>query len=247
MKIKVFIAEDEPNSLERLKNLILEFNEFLLIGEAKDGLSAIRKINDLRPELIFLDIQMPGANGFDVLSNLDYSPKTIFVTAYDQYAIKAFEENAVDYILKPISKDRLKKTLERISISDRDISEELILKLQESIKGENYLKRFIIKNGDEMFIYPEKDVFFFKSEDKYTFLYLKERRCIIDLTLKELENSLDPENFCRIHKNCIISLDKILKLKKWFHNDYIILMKDNDSSKLKVSRNYKQELMKKLS
>ena len=232
--------------MERLKELLQEFPELSVEGEAADGLQAIKSINRQKPDLVFLDIRMPGASGFEVLEKIDANPMVIFVTAYDEYAIKAFEENAVDYILKPTSKDRLSKAVKRVLDLNCRLDRMDLLRLKQSLKKDSYLRRFVVKKGDEIRIFPEEEVFFFKAQDKYVFLCTEDKQFFYDLPLKELEETLDPDKFCRIHRSHIVSLDKIQRIKKWFHSEYIVELKDNVRTTLKVSRNYKAALQDRL-
>lgn len=246
MGIKTFLVEDEPLSMDRLKELLTRFPDVEIVGEAKDGNSAIEKIDALKPELILLDIQMPGQSGFEVLNQMNHSPHVVFVTAYDQYALKAFEENAVDYILKPVSQDRLRKTIDRVLALNRKLDKDLIQSLQEAVLRKEFIRRFTVGQGDEILIFADNDVFYFTSEDKYTFLSTFNKRFIYDMTLKELETSLDPAVFCRIHKAFIINMTKIIKIKKWFQKDLIVYLSDTDHSRLKVSRRFKSRFLEKL-
>lgn len=246
MGIKTLLIEDEPLSMDRLRELLTGFHDVDIIGEAVDGNSAIEKINSLKPELILLDIQMPGQSGFDVLNQMGHSPYVVFVTAYDQYALKAFEENAVDYILKPVSRDRLRKTIDRVLALNRKLDMDLIHTLQEAVHRKEFIRRFTVAQGDEILIFPDSDVYYFTSEDKYTFLSTFDRRFIYDMTLKNLENSLDPAVFCRVHKGYIINMTKIIKIKKWFQRDLVLYLSDSKHSRLKVSRRYKSRFLDRL-
>ena len=246
MKIKAFITEDEPHSLERLKELLQDFPDLTVVGEAMDGISAVKLINEMKPDLVFMDIQMPGATGFEVLDQIHYDPMIVFVTAFDKYAIRAFEKNAVDYILKPTSKERLTKAVKKVIEKNYKISDMDLIRLKQTLREKDYLFRFIVKVKDEILIFPEEDVYYFKAEDKYIFLYTKDKHFFFDMSLKELEKNLNPHKFCRIHKSAIVAIDKIKKIKKWFHSDYILELKDQQDSRLKVSRNYKAALLEKL-
>ncbi len=246
MRIKTFIAEDEPHSRERLRELLGDFPELSLSGEAGDGIEAVEKINSLRPELVFLDIRMPGASGFDVLEKIKVNPMVVFVTAYDNYAIKAFEENAIDYILKPVSKERLEKTVKKVVRLNNRLGDLDLRRLKQVLKGSEYPRRFIVKKGEEIRIIPEEEVYYFSSEDKYVFLHNKNGRYFFEMTLKELEESLDPDKFCRIHRSWIIALDKIKTMKKWFHGEYLVELDDHPDTVLKISRRHKGKLQEKL-
>jgi len=245
MKIRSIIVEDESHSIERLKFLLKDLKNIQIIGEAQDGKAAIELINNLKPELIFLDIQLPGTSGFGVLEKISYPVMVIFVTSYDQYAIKAFEKNAVDYILKPTSKERLKKAVERVINLNKRLDENTIEVLKSMFEKSSYMTRFAVKLGDEILIIPQEDVYYFNAEDKYVFLHTYDRKFFYDATLKELEDILDPEIFCRIHKSYIVSINKIKKLKKEFFSEYSAVLDDNKTI-LKVGRNFLPKLRKNL-
>ncbi len=237
MQFKTVIVEDELHSLERLKSLLKDFEQIQIIGEAKDGESAVTIIEKLKPDLVFLDIELPEFNGFQVLEKLTFRPLVIFVTSYNQYAIKAFEENAVDYILKPTSIERLRKSISRILDGADGNSEKLIRLLKSKIFPE-YLDIFSVKMGNEIHIIPNEDIYFFRADTGYTFLNTFDKEYIYDSTLKELEISLDPKQFIRANKSSIVSLNKILKISKWFGGDYSLKMQDKQNSSIKIGRKY---------
>ncbi len=246
MSFTTVLVEDEPHSLERLKKLLREFDELQIVGEATDGLKAIEVIDELKPDLVLLDIQMPGANGFEVLEKITCRPMVIFVTAYDDYAIKAFENNAVDYLLKPTSSDRVGKAVRRVLQRGQSIDPGLIATLQSAVARGNYLTRFSVNHGDEILIIPADEVHFFQAKDKCVFLATADRNFVFEMTLKELEQSLDPDTFCRIHKSHIVALGKVHKLKRWFNNDLIVQVADGKKTELRVGRGYREELMRRL-
>lgn len=236
-KIRSIIVEDEIHSLERLKSLLSEFGQIEIIGEASDGESAVNIINSLNPDLIFLDIQLPVFNGFNVLQKLTVTPKIIFVTSYDQYAINAFEENAVDYLLKPTSKERLAKSIERVSELSIKPDANLINLLRNKVFHQ-YTIRFAVKNRDEVLIFPSEKVFYFKADNKYLFLATDDKEYFYESTLKKLEEILDPNKFIRVNKSYIVALDKITKLSKWFFSEYNIVLCDKKSTVIKIGRKY---------
>lgn len=244
MTIKTILVEDERHSLERLKSLLEDFSGIDIVGEAMDGETAVALINERVPDLVFLDIQLPVYNGFEVLERLVVRPQVVFVTSYNQYAIKAFEENAVDYILKPTSKERLEKSIRRVSegiTPDAD----LVALLKSRIFPE-YLHRFAVKLKDEITIIPAEDVFYFRAQDRYVFLGTAGTEFIYDATLKQLEVSLDPKQFIRISRSVIVAIDKIDKLSKWFFSEYNLTLKDNKKTVFKVGRTYLPRLREKL-
>ncbi len=248
MKVSVLIAEDEEHARERLRDLLKDFPELQVVGEAGDGAEAVRLIDALRPRLVFLDIQMPEATGFEVLERIKHQPRVVFVTAYDHYAIKAFDENAVDYVLKPFSRERIGESIRRVLETERDnvVDMRLLEKLKEAVRGNDYMQRFAASVGDEILIIPQEEVFYFQAEDKVVFLYTDRKRYIIDITLRELEDRLDPAVFLRIHKSTIAALDKVRKIKKWFRGEILVQLSDAGKTKLKVSRGSRQSLKEKL-
>lgn len=246
MSIRTVIVEDELHSLKRMKSLLRDFEELTVVGEATDGLAAQELIDELKPDLVFLDIQMPGANGFEVLGRIHARPMVIFVTAYDEYAIKAFDENAVDYILKPTSRERVEKAIRRVLERRAVLGQDLIERLRSEVARGSYMKRFAVSLADEILIIPESEVFYFKAEEKCVLLGTQDREFFFEMTLKELVRNLDPEAFVRIHKSHIISLDKVKKIHRWFHGDYIVHLCDGRKTKLKVGRSYREALREKL-
>ncbi|MBN1826640.1 MAG: response regulator transcription factor [Candidatus Eisenbacteria bacterium] len=247
MRIRTLLVEDELHSLERLKTLLAERTEIELVGEAMDGLQAITLIDERKPELVFLDIQMPGATGFEVLERIAHKPMVIFMTAYDEYAIKAFEANALDYILKPSSVGRVAEAVARALERRRIVDTRFLASLREAVEREPYLKRFAVNRADEILLITEADVYCFKAEEKCVLLCTEDEEHFIDMTLKELESRLDPAVFCRIHKSHIVSLEKVKKIQRWFHGDLVVQLEDAKKSTLKVGRSYREELRRRLS
>ncbi len=246
VKIKAVVVEDNIQSLNKLKSLLGYFDHIEVIGEARNGKTAIDIINTEKPDLIFLDIQLPGIDGFEVLKDIRHHPYVIFTTAHDQYAIKAFEANAVDYILKPIGKERLKIAVERVLKLNKRLDSNMMEVVEYIKKQKNRKIRFSIKKDDCILIIPQDDVYYFKAEERYVFLYTHDRRYFYNSSIKELSDSLDPDIFCRINRNYIVVLDKIVKLKKNYLREYTVILNDEHNTALKVSRNHLAALKKKL-
>jgi DNA-binding LytR/AlgR family response regulator len=244
MNIKAIIVEDEQNSLERIKFLLKSYEEIVIIGDASDGETAVEIINRLKPDLIFLDIQLPVINGFEVIDRIKYRPMIVFTTAYDQYALKAFDVNGIDYLLKPISKEKLDRAIKRVLNNKININDNIFSAIKDIVKKKVYLKRFSIKGKDEILIIPQEDVCYFKAEDKYVFLCTIEKEYFYDATIKELEKMLDPEIFLRIHRSYIISIDKIKKIDKWFLGEYKVKLSGENETSLKISRSYLPKVRK---
>lgn len=245
MFYKTILVEDEELSRLGLKKKLEQFDEIDIIDMAENGIEAVEKINKLKPDLIFLDIQMPGMNGFEVLQNLKYMPVVIFTTAFDEYALKAFETNSIDYLLKPIEEDRLQKAMEKLKkFTEKekcDYDSKITSLLSELTNKQDKLSRIHIKIGDEVLFVNTNDIFFFKADNKYTSICTFDDEYIINDTLASLEEKL-PENFIRIHRGFIINMNHLNKLKKWFGGKYLAVMKDKKKTEIPVSRNSKDKL-----
>jgi len=236
--IRTLIAEDEPHSLERLKGVLAARPDLELVGEATDGPSAVALIEALKPELLFLDIHMPGCDGFEVLARITHRPLVVFVTAYDEYALKAFDANAVDYLLKPSSRERILEAVDRVLARRKTLDGNLVETLKAALGPPSHLRRFLVKVGDEILVIPEADVLCFQAEDKYVNLQTEGRSFITDFTLKDLEQRLDPQRFVRIHKSTIIALARVSRISKWFQGEQIVVLDDKAGTRLKVGRTY---------
>ncbi|HXK49972.1 MAG TPA: LytTR family DNA-binding domain-containing protein [Clostridiales bacterium] len=247
MFYKTIIVEDEELTRNGLKKKLENFDEIDVIDEAENGIEAVEKINEQKPDLIFLDIQMPGMNGFEVLQNLNYMPIVIFTTAFDEYALKAFETNSIDYLLKPIEEERLAKAVGKLnkfaSGDDKktEFNSNITALLNEIRNKQEKLSRIHIKIGDEIIFVNTGDIYFFKADNKYTSICTFDNEYIINDTLASLEEKL-PQNFIRIHRGFIINTDHLNKLKKWFGGKYIAVMKDKKKTEIPVSRNSKDKL-----
>lgn len=238
MQIRTLLVEDEIPAMERMRNLLSSFPEIEIIGEAEDGTSAVKLISSLKPDLVFLDIRLPELSGFQVLEKITYLPKIIFVTAYDKYAIKAFEENAVDYLLKPTSVDRVKKAIDKVILMNNKLEPQLLSILKNMIERDRYPKHFSVKVKDEILLIPTDSVYWFHSSDKYVFLQTFDHEYFLDFTLKKLEEILDPNKFVRIHKSVITAAAHINKIKKSFTGKYSAVMSDNKKTSLEIGRTY---------
>jgi two-component system LytT family response regulator len=207
---------------------------------------ALELICRSRPDLVFLDIHLPDMNGFQVLEKLPYEPAVIFTTAYDQYAVKAFEVNSVDYLLKPVAKERLETAIARV-MNLKTVSYSQVLKTLESLMNRKSKHiRFSIQKADQLLVIPQEEVYYFEVKERYLYLCTYDSAFFYNATLKQLEESLDPDLFLRINKSNIVSLDKIRCLKKDYMNRYRVILKDKNSTKLKISRHCLKPLREKL-
>lgn len=241
--MRSIIIDDEPLARLRLKQLLAPFGVFDIVAEAANGQEGLELTEQLKPELIFLDIEMPLLNGFEMLSRLTHQPKVIFTTAYDQYAIKAFEENSVDYLLKPIEQSRLQKTvlkLQNNSIQPTDLQP--LQDLINQLKPKKELKTLTVKIGDKILLIRLEDICHIEAEEKYVFLRTNDGCShLTDFTLASLEGKL-PENFVRIHRGSIINADKVKEIRKSFNGALVFIMADKNSSRISSSRSYSEVL-----
>ncbi len=248
-KYKAMIIDDEPLARVGLKRLLskIKNNEIEVVAEASNGLEALGIIERSHPDLLFLDIQMPGLNGFELLQQLNKVPLVIFTTAYDQFALKAFETHALDYLLKPVKPDHLQRALNKLeslqkivsglgSVCYPNSSPEFSLK--------QYLRNFAVKCGTKWEIIPEEEVLLFFSKEKFCYLKSKGMERIINQSLQDLEKKLDPEKFIRIHRSVILSLKEVRNYKSLGSSRLEITL--SDGSKVISSRSFSGKLKKKI-
>ena len=248
MKIKTLIVDDEPLARERIRRMLQDEKDITIVGECVGGLEAVETIEKISPELVFLDIQMPQMNGFEVLQSIELPnmPVIIFVTAFDQYALKAFEFHALDYLLKPFSKDRLRSALnrarEQIEMTQPNTVDERITALLNDFKGENkYLERLLLKSSGRIYFVKTDEVDWIESAGNYAKLHVGQQTHLLRETMSGLEESLNPENFLRIHRSCIVNIDRVKELHPLFSGDYVVIMQDK--RELTLSRNYRDRLL----
>lgn len=224
--MKTLIIDDERLAREELKNLLKEFPDLEIIGECSNGKEGIKTVNKLKPDLIFLDIQMPEIDGFEMLEKLEHIPMVIFVTAYDEFAIKAFEVNALDYLLKPVDPNRLKETINKIKddIEPGNSKQEKL--------GEN--DRIFIKDGEKCWFVDLKDIRMFESEGNYVKVHFDRFRPLILRSLNSLEEKLDEKLFFRANRKYIINLKKITNIENWFNGGLQVEL--NEGEKVEISR-----------
>jgi two-component system LytT family response regulator len=235
--IKAIIIDDESLARKIIKNYIKGNPEVEIIDECANGFDGIKRINEIKPELIFLDIQMPKINGFEMLELIDNPPVIIFTTAFDQFALKAFEVNAADYLLKPFSIERfneaLGKALQRIK--DKSGSAKLVknLILQNDSKTEP-LERVVIKDGPKISIVPVDNIKYLEAQDDYVMIYSQEGKFLKQKTMKYFETHLDKANFVRIHRSYIAAVKRIKKIELLEKESYQVVLEDK--STLPVSK-----------
>ena len=260
MTIKTLIIDDEPHAREGIRIRLNEFPTIKIIGECSSGLEAVDTINNLKPDLLFLDIQMPEMNGFEVLKNISVSPKplVIFVTAFDKYAIKAFEYHALDYLLKPVNDTRFAEAVNNVmndlNMRKLELYSHKLKKLiddyyngftvNDDIKNSDlennkneYLSRLMVKSKEEISLVPVDEIDWLESAGDYIYVHSNSKKYILRETLTSLEQKLNPRNFVRIHRSAVVNLTKIKNLKANEHGDFEVYL--HNGIKLKLSRTFK--------
>lgn len=223
IKYKTIIIDDEPLARELIKNFLSTESDVELISEFDNGFSGLKGINDLKPDIVFLDVQMPKLTGIELLELLEESPKIIFTTAYDEFAIKAFELSAVDYLLKPFSKDRFLQALDKARNKDSNN----ILSLKEHIKKNNILNKIVVKSNNNITVIPLNDVLYFESQDDYVMIYTLNGKYLKYETMQFFEDNLNPEKFIRIHRSYIINIEALKKIEKLGKDNYQVQLSSN--------------------
>lgn len=240
MNVRAVIVDDEPLARTRLKRLLAAHPAIEIAGEAGDGEAACRLIDDATPDLVFLDVQMPGLSGFDVLARLHTRPRVIFITAHDEFAVRAFEEQAVDYLLKPVEPARLERALARvIGAGDAGgrVEEERLTRLIDAVERRNAgPRRIAVRRGPKVILVEPASILFCRAEDKYTVLYTAEGEHILDRTIEDLEQSLDPSTFLRIHRSVLVNLACVRDLTAVEGGRFVVSLKDSPGTTLYASR-----------
>jgi two-component system LytT family response regulator len=239
---KTIVIDDEPAARRLMKNLLQEHSAVVeVISEASTGREALEKIERLKPDLIFLDIQMPDLTGFEVIEQLSEKPNIIFTTAYEQYAIKAFETFSIDYLLKPIKEERLAQSIEKLKKFGRFNQSIDVNGLQEIIRQFQAPKKATalpIKTGDRINLIRYENIAFLEAQDKYVCVFtLDGQKFLTDQSLTTLEEKL-PSNFCRIHRSYIINKEKIREMHRHFSGRYLFVMDDKALTRITSGRTY---------
>ena len=246
--IRALIADDEPLARDGMKLHLAGEADVTIAGEAADGRRAASMITSLKPDLVFLDVQMPLLDGFQVVDAVagTFLPTIVFVTAYDQYAIKAFEVHAVDYLLKPFTVERFQtcmgKAREDISARGSHESRRRLLELIADRTGSaTHLQRFVIKSGEGYRFVPAVDVASFEAQGNYVRLTTAAGQHLLRITMAELERRLDPRRFARIHRSTMVNIDRIKEITPAWHGDFEVLL--IDGQRLRLSRNFRERLL----
>ncbi|BCS31193.1 DNA-binding response regulator [Luteitalea sp. TBR-22] len=252
MTLRTLIVDDEPLARERVRMMLGMHDDVAVIGEVGDGAQAVDAIRDQRPDLVFLDVQMPGVDGFGVLRALesDELPHVVFVTAYDQYALKAFEVHALDYVLKPFNAERFGQALQRAraaiarrhegeAIVDRDHLRSLVASLTAEQREK---QRIVVKSSGRVFFVKVDDIDWIEAEGNYVRLHMGAQSHLLRETMKGMESVLDTAQFIRIHRSTIVNADRIRELQPLFHGEYAVILRDG--TRLVASRGPDNRLKK---
>jgi two-component system, LytTR family, response regulator len=248
-KLKAVIIEDEELGRELVKNYVKSLDSVEIVQECENGFEGAKAINDFKPDLIFLDIQMPKLNGFEMLELIDEAdkPEIIFTTAYNQYAIQAFEQNAIDYLLKPFSKERffeaVNKAVEKLkNKKETGVVPKISKLVQQPITGT--LERVVVKSNSRITVIPVSKIKYIEAQDDYVMIYSAEGKHLKQATMKYFETNLDTDEFLRVHRSYIIKLDQVNQLEPYGKDSYVAKLKDG--AVIKISKSGLKALKEKL-
>jgi len=243
VSIRALIVDDEPLARERIRQLLSGETGVEVAGECRNGAEALAAIRAGAPDLVFLDIQMPEMDGFEVLAELDPArlPALVFVTAYDQYALKAFDLHAVDYLLKPFDGKRFREALgrarDRLAARDSaDVGRRVLALLSDVQQRRRYLRRFAVRSAGRVVLVPARDVEAIEADGNYMRLHCAGQSHTIRETMDELVGSLDPQRFIRVHRSWVVNVDQIQELQSWFHGAHSLVLRHG--RRVPVGRKY---------
>jgi len=238
MNLRVIIIEDEEPARNLLKNYLASHKEIELIGEFDNGFSGLKGINDLKPDLVFLDIQMPKLTGFELLEMIENPPQIIFTTAYDSFAIKAFEANATDYLLKPYTRERFGQAIEKAVSNFNTIkkSNDPVKSLMQTVDNNtDLLSRIAVKSGPRVNVIAADEIIYIEADGDYVKIHTKENVHLKEKPMKYYETHLDPSQFVRIHRSYIVNVNEILKIEYYDKETHVVILKNNEQ--LRASTN----------
>jgi len=249
--LRAVIADDEPLARQRLRMLLQDVEWLEVVGEAKDGTSATAAIQKLRPDLAFLDVEMPNGSGFDVIESVGAAkmPFVVFVTAYDKYALKAFDVHAIDYLLKPFDRDRFRDALTRVRhqferVTGGELERRLLQLVQDLTPTPQRLERFVIKSGGRVFFVPTCEIDWIEAAGNYVKLHVGTDEHLFRETMNAIEAKLNPDAFFRIHRSHMVNVERIRELQPWFNGEYVVFLKNG--TRLTLSRGYREKLQERI-
>lgn len=246
--LRVLVVDDEKWARRRVVALLQDEPDLDIVGECSCGEDAVASIIELEPDVVFLDIQMDGMDGFDVIDavGIDRMPVVIFATAYDSYAVRAFEAHAIDYLLKPLREDRLRQSVGRarqeVEHRSRGPSQELGALLEQIRTRTGHLKRIAVSSADRITILPVSEVSWFEAAGNYVKLHVGDRHHLARRTMKELQSRLDPEQFVRVHRSAIVNIDRVRELQPWFRGEQVLIL--DDDTRITIGRRFREDLIR---
>jgi len=247
MNTTCLIIDDEKLARELLREFLAAFPQIEILGECSKGSDAVEQIEKLKPDLIFLDVQMPGMTGFDVLDEIIHEPYVIFTTAYDQYAIKAFEKNAVDYLLKPLDEERFKlainRALQRKKMESENI-EELLSGMHTPVMRTSYDAHIFVQKSEKLFNLPVDEIMYLEASGDYTVISTKNDQFVSSSGIGKLEEIMNPDKFIRVHRSTIINLSFLKEIERHFNGGMIVKMLNGKT--FPVSRTYAKMIRRKV-
>jgi two-component system LytT family response regulator len=251
-KIRTLVVDDEPLARERIRALLSEQPDIDVVGEARDGEEAVSAILAHAPDLVFLDIQMPKMDGFEVIKTIgpENMPLVVFVTAYDQHALKAFDVRALDYLLKPFDRERFAESIGRVRQAiERSGSDEIGRRLLELVRelkpgGAQRSDRLVIKSAGRLFFLRIDEIDWVEAAGNYVKLHVGTDEHLLRETMNGIEVKLDPDKFFRIHRSRIVNMERIKELQPWFNGEYVVILRNG--TKLTLSRGYREKLQERL-
>ena len=249
---RVLIVDDEPLARERLRTLLQDEPGFEIVGEAGDGTTGAESILALQPDLVFLDVQMPGADGFDVIDAVgaDKMPFVVFVTAYDRYALRAFDVHALDYLLKPFDRERFRQALTRArqqldrANGNGEIERRLAAIVNDLRPAKARTDRFVVKSGGRIFFVRTGEIDWIEAAGNYVKLHVGNDSHLIRETMNAVEGKLSPDLFVRIHRCHIVNIEQVRELQPWFNGEYVVFLKNG--TRLTLSRGYRERLQERV-
>jgi two-component system, LytTR family, response regulator len=251
VRTRVVIADDEPLGRERLRMLLAAEDWLEVVAECQDGPSAISAIQKQRPDLVFLDVQMPGATGFEVIEAIGVSrmPCVVFVTAYDRYALRAFDVHALDYLLKPFDRERFQQALARARQQlnghpSGELERRLLALVQDLKPAQQRLERFVVKSGGRVFFLRADEIEWIEAAGNYVKLHAGTEAHLFRETMNALEAQLNPDLFFRIHRSHIVNIERVRELQPWFNGEYVVFLRSG--ARLTLSRGYREKLQERI-
>jgi two-component system, LytTR family, response regulator len=246
-KTTCLIVDDEKLARDLLREYLQSIQEIELLDECSKGSEAVEKINKLKPDLIFLDVQMPGMTGFEVLDEIDHEPYVIFITAYDQYAIKAFERNAIDYLLKPLDEERFRMAIERAmkrKKMEEGSLEDLLGGMHEVKNRDSYDSHIFVQKSEKLFNLPIEEIVYLEASGDYTIISTKNDQFVSSSGIGKLEEIMNPNSFIRVHRSTIVNVNYLKEIERHFNGGMVVKMQSGKS--FPVSRTYAKQIRKKV-